>query len=717
VAFVVPFGEASDSFFPDTLLSWMSARLRAAGHTTKVVRVYYDGRDEARDREVADRLAGWLDALAPTDVIVERAFDLAPLLHARARHGARLVMVCRGDGFDPDPRLDAWVGRAPGLYRGRTRRTPSVPTLLAELDALFGIARVDGPGLPPVRLDLAHDVIALATTPALEAPRVRTVFGDAGCPYAGDPRREPFYAGLLRGDDADDEDALSLLGCAFCPMGGDYQKTDEEALVAWIAEQARAIRSAGPETEALVLSDQAPVRYLERLVAATASLAPLRWLVAMRADVLLRERARLERAIACATAHGQVLEVYLTGFESFSDAELRRYVKGVRAAELVEAARVLRALGRAYPTAFEHSRARGHSLILWSPWTTPEELEQSLRTLRGEALTGLFSDLGRNRLRLTHELPITRAAERDGALQPSWDEGDAGAARGKGYAAERPWRFLDPRTDLAHRLARALRERLGRETELAQLLAARAHAASWTARARPDDEVARVLAGLDALEATLARWLGPARPRGAPRRGRFVHAAVLDVGAACGCGDPACDERDAWVDPETADARLAGLLARAPAGVVLAGGDAARHPRIEMLAARARASGPVGLAMPRPVPCPPGLAIDALVVDARADGPELAGVVRAARAASAVVEVRLRLGPRPLDHAQLDELADLAPDTLRAVIALDAVGLDRLAAARDDVEALAALAARVGCAFEVSPLSAGTRWRARLPVR
>jgi hypothetical protein len=726
VALIVPFGEPSESFFPDTLLSWLSARARAAGHESRVVRVYYDGRSEERDERVSARLSSWLEDFAPTDVLVERTFDLEPLLAARARSGCRLVMVCRGDGFEPDPRLDAWIGRSPGQHRGRTRRTPTVGDLVAGFDALLaGRPPPDAPvrALPEVELDLEHDVIALEPTARLLAPRTRTVFGDAGCPYAADPRREPFYAGLFPIAGADPE--LALLGCAFCPMGGDYQASDEDLLLPWIAAQARAIRRAAPETEALVLSDQAPLPYLARLLSETADLAPLRWLVAMRADVLLRERRRLARALEVAARVGHRVEVYLTGFESFSDRELGRYLKGVRAAELVAAAQAMRALAREHPTSFSHATAKGHSLILWSPWTAPEDLAASLRTVRREGLGELFSELGRNRLRLTHELPITRAAARDGALLDGWPEGDEGAARRKGYSPDRPWRFLDPRTARAHRMAEALRERLGPETEVAQLLAASALAED---PALDDARVVRALAELEDLDATLARWLGPGRDRSAPRRAGFVRSLVVDLGLACGCGDPACGERDLWVDPDAAGARLEAALALGPEGIVLAGGDAALHPALEGLTAMVAAAGvPVGLALPRPVAVRAPLPLAALLVDlpveaARA-GAWLEGLAawRTAfpRGAGVALEARVLLGREPLGDggpALVGAIsARLDADVLRVVVSLDAVGLGALARARDEVEALAGSCADAGVAFEVTPLSAGPRWRERMP--
>ena len=60
IGFVVPYGEPSPGFFPDTLLAELASQAREAGHTARIVHVYYDGKDPARDAEVGARLERWL---------------------------------------------------------------------------------------------------------------------------------------------------------------------------------------------------------------------------------------------------------------------------------------------------------------------------------------------------------------------------------------------------------------------------------------------------------------------------------------------------------------------------------------------------------------------------------------------------------------------------------------------------------------------------------
>src|SRR5258708_32835018 len=79
IAFVLPYGEPSEGFFPEALLGHLCALARDRGHEARIVRVYYDGRDAGRDAETRARLAGWLEERAADLVVVERLFDPAPV--------------------------------------------------------------------------------------------------------------------------------------------------------------------------------------------------------------------------------------------------------------------------------------------------------------------------------------------------------------------------------------------------------------------------------------------------------------------------------------------------------------------------------------------------------------------------------------------------------------------------------------------------------------
>ncbi len=590
VAVVASYGERRDSFFADTLLAMLCAAARRSGHRAEMLRVYYDGHDAAADARVDARLREWLSERA-VDVVVGERFVNVETFEAPGRV---VVQVARGDAFDPVDGVHWVVGANPGRTRqGTTRRTPSVDELCLAWERLLtalavgddparvpGVGRVDGDDLVlhaplerPARVPAFDAVVAMDCIAEGDAPAVvrKTLFGNVGCPYGADPLALPHYARVR----LPVERPVARLGCAFCALGGDYEKRPDAEVVARTLEQARFWTERVATVTELVLSDQHALRYLRALLLGARDLRPVRWLFAARSDSFVREAATVRAAVEAAVATGHTLEVYLTGFESFSDAELTRYNKGVTVAEQLEAVAAMRALSEEFPRAFRYGDARGHSLILWSPWTTPDDIADSVAVMRRAGLAELFHELGRNRLRLYRDLPIYYAAERDGALCDEWQEGDHGAARRKGYNTEHPWRFLDPRTRLCYALARALVARLGRDSEPAQLAAA----ADYARAVAPDDvpsTVARVLREVEALEAAL---------REAPTR-RYPAAHDVRGTNACNNGCAHCPNRARYVPDASLAARIDAARAR-PGPVRFAGREPTLWPDVAALVQRA----------------------------------------------------------------------------------------------------------------------------------
>ncbi|MDH5490503.1 MAG: hypothetical protein OEY14_00870, partial [Myxococcales bacterium] len=598
---MLPFGEAKETFFPDTFLALLCRAALDAGHDARLVRVYYDGRDPERDLEIGRRLEAWLDARQADLVVIERFFDPAPVRRHIERAPGRHTLVLSWGDADPIEGADFLIGMSPGATRtGRTRRSPWAGEMVeafkellsalvsgSSLEGLPGVARlVEGrieaarPGrrapLPsPFQPVLEHDVIALEEPPPL---RRHYLLGNAGCPFADDPLENEHYAGLS----LPRAEAVARLGCAFCFAGGDYQKRPDAEVVGALLEQIRYFRERSPSVRDFVVADQHPLRYLGPLIEAAAleGAREIRWLFSARVDSFVRERDRVVAAVEAARAAGHRLELYLSGFESFSDRELLRYNKGATASDLIAAVAQMRELALAYPGSFEYARAQGHSLILYSPWTTPEELLESVGAIRKHGLVELFSELGRNRVRLYRDLPIYYAAERDGAVIERWEGGDSGAGRRKGYAVERPWRFLDPRTRLARDLAEGLRELLGAQTELSQLRAAAEHARSLPPQAAglPPEAVLEPVRTLERRMRALAgaEAAGPAARSG---RGSSEPASPILFAGSCNNGCPSCANGDRYLPDE--EHRLERELDEARAGgrsLLFAGREPTLHP-------------------------------------------------------------------------------------------------------------------------------------------
>lgn len=609
IAIIIPFGNDGGSYFSDTLEARMCEEAKLLGHRARLVRVTYDGTSAERDAEIGARLAAWLAEHDVDLVVTQRFFDPGPIVaHRRRAANRRVLLIAPGDlpstldGVDfvlgdgsarpslprremipSDQLLDVWVHTLDALVRGES------------VAAVAGVATVEGgrvvPGVPlgpptrrrPFRATVACDSIA-ATAP--RAVRHRTLQGTFGCPYSGDPMKTAHFDGVSLPTNG----FVARLGCSFCPMGGDYIAGTDESIVRDLLEQATFWAENDPDVEEFVLSDQHPIRYLGRVMdgAGARGLRRMRWLFAARADAFIREAETLERAVRSALDAGQCLEVYLTGFESFSDVELARYNKGIDVAQQLKAIANMRALHVRHPSAFEYARSRGHSLILWNPWTEPSDLRATVDTVRENGLRDLLQDLGRNRLRIYPNLPIFHAAARDG-LADAWDDAGDGTARGLGYAAEYPWRFRDERTRVAFALSVALRAKLGSESELAQLAAVTAFAESGASVGTPvDDVVDRVRGRVECLERALGD-VRRAESTEASRRPSVRRASVVMFTGACNNGCSSCSNGDAWLDDgvEALEARV-DRARESGFPIVLAGREPTLHVGFLKLVARAR---------------------------------------------------------------------------------------------------------------------------------
>ncbi|MBK9001432.1 MAG: radical SAM protein [Myxococcales bacterium] len=747
VALVLPYGDAREGYFPDTLMELATTEARRAGHAAALVRVYYD---PTRPTLARESLASWLRDKSPDLVVVERLFDPAPIVDfTRERAGSQSLMVSWGDA-DLVPGIDLCLGLFAGTTpSGRTRRSPGAGDLVWSFGELLRALATNADPLtvPGVMRNLAGRVehgpplerrpLPAPFEPALDAetlctgtpPRIthRVVFGNSGCPFALDPLDNPHYRGLPLAQDA----GLSRLGCAFCHAGGDYQARPDDEVIAELVTQARYFWER-TDVRTFVISDQHPVRYLESLIvrATEAGLGGARWLFPARADAFVRELDKLERAVLEAEQSGQVLELYLSGFEAFSDEELRRYNKGATVSELVRAVESMRRLHAEHPAAFDYARTKGHSLVLWNPWTRVENVAESVANIREFGLGELFDELGHNRLRLYPDLPIAHAAARDGAVVEDWDPGDEGAAQKKGYSKEQPWRFLDPRTRLGWELSQRLRARLGSETEVAQLAAALDFA---KARAYEPGLVAETLSGVERLDRELVRLAGPEHPRSTRERAPELAASVVLFGGACNDGCAHCPNRDSFLDDALVFERVAAARATEHP-IVLAG----REPTLFSAIDRAieAASGDDGRAVglvtngrrlshapftARLVKAglrfasvklfgPDAESADAISQDPGGFAQATAGVQRA-RELGVELELRVRLDARILDR--LEELAAVAGSLgvlrLRVEPALDAVGLDGLDAAAAALVRLERACRAADLSLRAAPLSAGAR--------
>jgi hypothetical protein len=345
-----------------------------------------------------------------------------------------------------------------------------------ELGALGAFARAElgaaGPGLDdPFLADGLRPEFsrgALNAAPWLEQAPIRIVAGPR-CGYRVPTRRLRLYRGLVPSE--------AGLGCAFCGAGHVEQRPfarDAVDFAARAAAAARRFRRGGETRLAFAgheLWRRLPefIRALERLGLRGAELGFM-----PRLDEFLAARPALERLLPRLARRGLALRLHGMGVENFSAAENLRLNKGISARQVHEAAALVARLEARWPGRFRYP-SRHLSTILFTPWTTPEDLRINARHMARCPLIRHGSALG-SRLQLFPGRAVTALAERDGLLAASDDERSYNS--GCITAADQeelPWRFAHPQTAALWRLARRL---------------------STNRRGLPDDDEARAVAAL-----------------------------------------------------------------------------------------------------------------------------------------------------------------------------------------------------------------------------
>ncbi|MBX3026420.1 radical SAM protein [bacterium] len=760
IAMVSSFGSRDGGYFSDVLLGLLCSDARALGHESRMLRVYYDGGDRVRDAEVSARVTRWLVDEAIDLVVADRVLDTAAFAAWKAGGPDRRMLLLP----PPEGMASVAPGDAAIAYRPYERRRPG-GEMGDEVRRAFAMwlatglappAEVDIPGLSAVRDGLpepaSRSLVEAAGGPRLDyrpvldveviaagdAAAVRAapyaVFGNGGCPYSRDVSQAAPYRDLPlpRGGE------VLRKGCAFCTMGGDYDKRSDADTVESVLRQAAYLAAHLPAPHAFVLTDQHPLRYLPLLLeeAERRGLRDLTWLLETRADWLVEHREALARSIAIAARTGTRLELYLVGFESFSDDDLELFNKGVDHTVLLAAAALVRELVHAHPAHFGYTRERGHSLILFHPWTTPARLLASGEALRAHGLSDFFHDITRNRLRLYPRLPIYALATAQGLAADAWEAAAvADTARGKGYSVDIAWRFADARAAVAYELCRHLRRALGDQTEISQLLA-----------------VARWLAPIDAAAAPTPEaatgWLAAALDGLATRVEALLHgscgarAAAVFFAGACNNGCPGCENRDRFLADDAAALQARVDAARAAdLPVMLAGREPTLHPDFAALVRRARGADGrrVGVtsngrrfAYPRFTreAVEAGLsdasvklfAAGAAAADAiaRVDGAHAQALRGIANLVRAGVRVELRAPLYGAALATLPELAALARahgvGGIRVEVPLDGLGLGAIDAAAAALDGLAAACRAADVRLTAAPLPSGMRGFDRMPV-
>lgn len=284
-------------------------------------------------------------------------------------------------------------------------------------------------------------------------PMPYVLFGDE-CGYHRGLQGNPWFKGLSFPPD------VAERGCTFCAMG-------ERTVRGRFDQQAarHALRSAvetppwGSFRKRIRIVGSQLLGQLDRLVDRVLEAAggeDCDIVLGGRVDSILRHEQSLRRALEALGRTGCRIQFNSIGVESFSAPELERFNKGITPARIVELLLLLRRLARRFPRHFDCEEYGGLSLILFTPWTTPEDLRCNYDFVALAGIRALCNKLFSSRLRLRPATPLTWLAKRDGLLTESYDDPLFDKARHSFYPDEIPWRFADPRVGAFNRISMRL---------------------------------------------------------------------------------------------------------------------------------------------------------------------------------------------------------------------------------------------------------------------
>jgi len=598
--FVIVHATRDDDFFTDLHFRESAGELRAAGHDASVVHVWLE---PGREQDATGALIDHLRALDASVIVVDQLED--PSLLLRMRHAGHVRLVCVdpwanfGDAM-PDVMLHhvhthgrALTSLVAALLDGRA--IDDVPNVDHRLETTWRRSRAGRAPVDPLARPFCPvpDVIHL---PAGVTPPIRrvTLQPSPGCPYDVDVLRNSHYA------DVPMPSALASRGCAFCHMGGDYSARSNADSVAFVRDRVRVLRRADPALAEVVLSDQFALRYVADLFDGEDRelMRGLCVLVPARPDQVLRFASHLERAIAAAARSQATLAVHLMGFESLSPhlaAIYNKHESPERWPDICLAAvRGLRTLARLHPTTFVLDRYGTSSFILFSPWTTLDDLRVDSNAIEAHDLGAFSAGAPFSKLRLYPNLPLYWKAKAEGFLL----SGEAAASNRTGYSMEHSWRFGDASVSRAHELVMALRAHVS-NPQWPSLLCAVVSLVEREQRgdARPLD-VALIAQAFSALrEAVGGKHHSPvSNPDRSAHRTMPVRTSrtiVLPIGSRCNNDCVACVglRRTTLLDDRIAVLDYARTIRRDASRVVLVGREPTLLPDLPRLIEELRGVG------------------------------------------------------------------------------------------------------------------------------
>lgn len=255
-------------------------------------------------------------------------------------------------------------------------------------------------------------------------------------------------------------DNVRHFGCSFCGGPLDLRRGFRMHPVDLALNQchsASSCRDTGLDKSSFVISGAAVFARLERFFTGILDMGtpPARFFFGCRIDELVRRGDELDRICTRLERAGHSINLFNMGVENFSPVENQRLNKGLSTGMLERGDRLLRRLEDRHPRSFQFSRWGGYGLILFTPWTTVEDLRINMKFLRR------FKGIGENgfalssKLQILEESAIFWLARKDGLLRKSFRgfvRYDSGCIF-RHDQREVPWRFRHRQIEHLYRVA------------------------------------------------------------------------------------------------------------------------------------------------------------------------------------------------------------------------------------------------------------------------
>ena len=449
------------SFLDDQDLALVSGQLRDAGLANDLVVVVLEG---GADPDAEAALARTLE---PYQVVVyERVWSRDLVTRLRARLPGRTFVHCRGEHRIEDPPAD-WicVEHYPytlgPLLRYLAGEADLPPEKVLRREAAGFVAPAETVPVSPVPEHFRPNLRPVVVNPErLPSFRTFALQGNGGCPYQADARENPVYAGV-------EIPTGHGRGCAFCTAGNEHDGRPTKEVADSVLAQLRYVRGEAPALGHLVLKDQNPFGYLADLVTTCGEegIGGFTLMLETRADWILRGERRLVQALEAAEAAGIRLCLYLVGIENFSQPELDRYNKGIRAETNVAFLEALWGWRERFGDTLDLDNA-AFGFVLFSPWTRMDDLRTNFEGIRRTRFDRLRGKLLHSRARLYPDTALYYLARRDGLLVDHLAAAAADNSRRYGYFPSNPWRFQDPQVARFAEVAVEVVERTGGQDQL-----------------------------------------------------------------------------------------------------------------------------------------------------------------------------------------------------------------------------------------------------------